>query len=346
MSLFWETASGPSFFDYINVFESGGKFMRLTRSNKPIIWNDIEHPEILTKSNSNEIAEFWNKNYFGDDWKIEATKEWVESLFDNVKLALGVRTNEGILIGTILSRKIGGMLKGISLGMTLTSDRIFMIEGLCVQTKYRGLHLASWLISWMDYLTSEYSPVAHLFSRELSSIPYFSNAIEIETYGYVETFKIKECQTKPIEILDNYIFQTKWFELLDGLGLKELPQIALNSSIIDSNDLICFVIWGMKNGTVVICDTHRKSNKNQKIYEVIFCMGEETEILLNSVGFELEKLGKGGILFGTNSPYHGALNASFNEPWKYGTSGYHATYFYNYLPTKSKINFVLIRNSV
>jgi hypothetical protein len=351
MSLFWSTAAGPTFYDYINVFEPGGKFMRLTRAIKPSEFKqndsiEFEHPEILTKLNSYEIAEFWNYNYFGDDWRMEATKEWVESLFNNVKLALGVRTKDGRLIGTILSRKIGGTLYGSNLGMSLTSDRIFMIEGLCVQTKYRGKHLASWLISWMDYFTSEHGPVAHLFSRELATIPYFSNAIEIETYGFVETFKIKESQTKPVVLLDNYVFQTKWLELLEGLNLKTKPNVALCSGIMDKDDMMCFVCWGMKNGTVVIADTHRNSIKKQKIYEVIFCMGDETELLLNSVAYELEKKGIGGLLFGTNSLYHGAINASFSEPWRFGTSGYHATYFYNYLPATRKLDFILTRNSV
>ena len=192
MSLFWGSAAGPTIYDYLNAFDPGGRFMRLSRATKPSEWNGIVHPVLLTKYDSAEIAYFWNINYFGSDWRMDATKEWIESLFDGVKLALGVRTKEGMLIGTIMSRKTGGKLIGMNLGMSLTSDRVFVIEGLCVQTKYRGQHMASWMISWMDYFTSEHGPVAHLFSRELESVPFLSNAVEVETYGYVETYKIKE----------------------------------------------------------------------------------------------------------------------------------------------------------
>lgn len=346
MSLFWGTAAGPSIYDYLNVFDSGGRFMRFIRAAKPSEWNSIAHPVILTKYDSAEIAHFWNINYFGSDWRMEATKEWVESLFDGVKLALGVRTKEGLLIGTILSRKTGGKLIGMNLGMSLTSDRVFIIEGLCVQTKYRGQHMASWMISWMDYFTSEHGPVAHLFSRELESVPFLSNAVEVETYGYVETYKIKESQTRSITLLDHHVYKSKWMELLDQLYLKNKPNVALGTGLIDSDDMMCFVCWGMENGSVLISNTHRKTTKNQTIYEVIFCMGKNTELLLTSVGYELEKRGEGGVLFGTNSLYHGALNASFSEPWKFGTSGYHATYFYNYLPSTRKLEFILTRNSI
>jgi hypothetical protein len=350
MSLFWEGSAGPSFYDYINMFDSGGRFMRLIRAHKPAPYTNesliLNEPEFLTKSNASEIATFWNTHYCDVDWRMDASEEWVSSLFDSSKVVLGVRDERNRLIGTIMSRKIGGNLVGVQVGMTLTSDRIFVIEGLCIHRDFRGKHLAGWLISYMDYITSEHGPVAHIFSRELESIPYFSNAIEVETYGYIETSKVKESQTKKVVLLDDYVFQTKFMDLLFQLNLKYLDKIALSTGIIDSGDMMCFVCWGMVNGTVVIADSHRKTNKDLKIYEVIFCMGKETELLLNSVAFELEKSGKGGILFGTDNPYHGALNASFSDPWKFGTSGYHATYFYNYLPAIRKLNFLLVRNSI
>lgn len=350
MSLFWSHAAGPSLYDYLNFTDHGGHFMRLTRAPKPEVWTDgtvvIREPFVLTKANAAEIADFWNHNYTDSDWRMDASKEWIESLFDHMHLALGVITTSGRLIGTIFSRKIGGNLVGKSLGTTLTNDRIFMIEGLCINQQYRNKHLAGWLISWMDYITSEHGPVAHLYSRELDSYPYLSSAIDVETYGYVETSKIKTIQTIPISLVEKEIFKTKWLEFLNPVRVSLQNNISIDTGMIDSNDMMCFASWGREDGLVLITNTHRKTTKNQTIYEVVFCTGKQTELLLNSVCYELEKIGKGGVLFGTNGAYHGALHSGFSEPWRVGTSGYHATYFYNYLPNTRKMEFILTRNSV
>jgi hypothetical protein len=334
----------------MNVFDSGGHFMRLTRPTKPMPYTNetltINEPVLLTKSNASEIASFWNNHYCGSDWKMDATTEWINSLFDTSKIVLGVYGKSGKLIGTIMSRKIGGSLIGSNLGMTLTADRIFVIEGLCIDELFRGKHLAGWLISYMDFISSMYGPVSHIFSRELNSVPFLSNAVEVETYGYVETSKIKESQTKKITEMPSYMFPERWNEIIDSFGIKSNTSLVYNNSVIDKNDIFCFVCYGMKYGLVLIVDTHRKTKKDLKVYEVVFCMGEQSELLLNSVGYELEKSMKGGVLFGTDSIYHGALNASFSDPWKFGTSGYHATYFYNYLPTTKKLQFLLTRNSI
>ncbi len=41
---------------------------------------------------------------------------------------------------------------------------------------------------------------------------------------------------------------------------------------------------------------------------------------------------KQGVLFGTDAPYQGGLNRELPTPWKFGTSGKHLTYIYNFMP--------------
>ena len=333
--MFWSSSAGPTFFQLLNPFESGGRLLRTEPAAKPSSWKEIVQPIVCNRTNAKELTEFLCKEYKGDDWTLDLSVEWMSQRLSSDTLALIVKERDEI-IGCILSRPLGGTLFGT--GSPLTNVRV--IEGLCVRSDRRGDHLAGWLIAWADYYTSLHQPIAHLWFRELSTASSFSTAVQVETYSYLKTKSILYNVTPMVQLAYD-VWSPIWKEFrFDGV---------YSDGILDPDDILCFSRVATEisvQSMVIIVNTHRRT-VDGCVWEVLWCKhNTDSRFRLNGTAFQLEATGKGGLLFATDALEHGGVTREYPSPWIVGTAGLHYTYFYNYIPSVRPIRLVALRGCI
>lgn len=340
--MFWSNSAGPSALQVWNPFDKGDRILRVEPAKKPAPWKGIEQPALCNSSHATEVATFLSNHYRGSDWTLDCTPEWILRCMNGGALVLSVRdTYSKELLGIIFSRPLGGNLIGVG-SKSLQDVRV--IEGLCVRSDRRGLHLAGWLIAWADYYTSQHKPTIHVWFREVDRPPSFgSTHIQSEQYVYIKTNLVVLDTVLMLE-LDYDVWSSAWLSQGSTLGC------AYSDGIYDHEDLVCFStpesipcnIYSM----VVLLDTHRRSLKGEKIWEVLWCPSTNAYKRLNGVAFQLQQSGRGGILFATDAKERGGAKGGWPSPWVSGRAGIHLTYFYNYLPPTRSVNLVALRGCI
>jgi len=336
--MFWSSSAGPSAFQLWNPFEKRQRILRTEPAKKPPTWNGIMQPIVCNRTNAQELTEFLCKEYRGSDWTLNLSVDWMQRRLTSDTLALLVKEADQI-IGCIFSRPLGGSLRGSDL---LLPD-VRVIEGLCVRNDRRGQHLAGWLIAWMDYYTSQHKPIAHLWYRELPAVPYFSSAVQVETYVYVKTNLV---------LLDTVMMVKVAFETWSPVWNANISRIdcIYSNGILDPEDLLCFTT--LENiplslfSMVIVVNTHRLTLDGKMIWEVLWCSSTNAYKRLNGVAFQLEALGHGGLLFATDAKERGGVTGGWPSPWVAGTAGVHCTHLYNYLPSERSFSIVALRGCI
>ncbi len=359
-SQFWHTSetAGPSVLDVARVWDREPRILRTKKRAKPLAWKQHEQAIRLTGSHASQVATFWKKNYKGSDWYLDATEAWVQTVLSSpANIALGVFEN-GELIGTILSRPAA------KTGIVLVGNKGYIhdarvIEGLCIHPKYRGQHLAGWLIAWMDYITDTKHPTVHFWFREVPTSSVLSTELCGNTYGYVRIADLpKTIQMPAPESVSLADFQKLWET--SAYTWRSPTSLVASTPFSEVGEEECWEIWKYQKFIVVLQNTRRKSiPENQTIWEVAWIGLEMPGGLIRPRSSEdpsakraieavsIQKNRRDGILFVTDAPHQGGATSEWEKPWIFGTSGRHVTYIYNFMPpTFWYCNVQLLRSEV
>ncbi len=291
------------------------------------------------------LAAFWRHSYGGPDWYLDADADWVRSYLSGEEIIIyggfGIIRGQIELMATIACCPFGAGTTAMSHGATLPEDKVFVIEGLCLHPSFRNKGIAAYLIGLIDATISSMGPVVLFYSRELSSHPILSTAINVQVYAFVQ------CQAA------QRFFEPRRMEYSEFVGHWSTssqywisswePRIVANR-ILPTNAGID--VWRVPTGAagpdaiVVVSNTRRRSKKGDRIWEVLWCghirannhmqpakSGDSFKNVLESVAAQYE-----GLFFCTNMPVCGGASAEWGAPWVYGASGVHAWYIYNYIP--------------
>jgi hypothetical protein len=278
-----------------------------------------------TSVHQTSICNFLELYYGGSDWRIHV-QDWLSTYLDDPKVIMLCMYRANNIIGIIVSTPLTNGNTYMSHGISLTGVRV--IEGLCINPAYRGKGLAGIMINQMDHYThTHFGPTAHLWSRETTSTPLISSALNTHMYGYIECALATPktaCEQMPWDM-----FVTLWKR--SYIRWLNKPCIVTDTPLNRRNDL---TVWidAAQSKVAVVANTRRTSGTNT-LWEVVWC-GEILNDLLwpaesTEYNYFLEsisaKLGH-GILF--TSDYI----QTWNKPWVYGNSGFHSWYIYNYMP--------------
>lgn len=340
--MFWATSAGPTTLQLWNPFETGGRILRTEPAKKPISWQDLQQPVVCNKTDAERLTSFLNNHYKGEDWTLQLSVEKVRIILENSLALLAVRGED--IIGCILSRPLGGTL----FGFPTLLEEVRVIEGLCIRPDQRGKHVAGWLIAWTDYYTSQLRPTVHIWYRELPVAPssWTSTAMQVESYSYVKT---------KLVLLDTAIMMQLPFEVWSPLWKQSKLDCIHSNGILDSEDLLCFSPIEIMSPTlfsmVIVVNTHRRTLEGAAgpaaaVWEVLWCSSTNAYRRLNGVAFQLEAIGKGGVLFATDAKERGMVMGGWPSPWVCGSAGVHCTYFYNYLPPIRPLHLVALRGCI
>ena len=337
--MFWSAAAGPSALQLWNPFETGGRILRMTAAVRPAQWQDLTQPVVCNLTHAAKLTEFLCKNYKGEDWTLHVSVEKIRQILSTSIALCAVRGDD--ILGCILSRPLGGTLCGPQ--MMLEDVRV--IEGLCVRQDQRGQHLAGWLIAWTDYYTSQHRPTVHVWYRELPATPssWTSTAMQVESYSYVKTDLVLLDTSIMIQLpLD--IWSPVWKEQIASSGS------VYSNGILDAEDILCFspleIVPPSLYSMVIVVNTHRRTAAGGAVWEVLWCSATGAYRRLNGVAFQLQAVGKGGVLFATDAKERGGITGGCPSPWVTGRAGVHCTYFYNYIPPVRPLRMVAIRGCI
>lgn len=353
MSKFWHTSerAGPTLWDVARIWDRTPRYLRTQERSKPAHWEGVEAPTRLTRRHASEVAEFWRTHYRGKDWWLDAADAWVEEMLgSSTTIAYGVFSSDAphILIATILSRPLCGDLGYVLVGETDVLQTCRVIEGLCVHRGWRGRHVAGWLISWVDYITSSIRPTAHVWSRELPTyLP--TTDIALHQYGYVKLSDLpsKDPQKSKDSPLPS-VSRMDWKEFVDlwtanAPSWRSSDRMIVSCPFSERSDLDCLEVWKSEDQIVVIANTRRKTvDTSSTIWEILWCgtkLGsshlqaalptDSFRPIIEAVGMAE---GRTGILFVSDAAHQGAATTNWPSPWKIGTSGYHSVNLYNFMP--------------
>ena len=170
---FWSSScrAGPSYIHSISPFVKQSSILRkepatpppMLKINRKFI---VKEPEILVPSFKvvKEMTQFWNECYRADDWIFEITESRaLEILNRESSTILGIRTPEGLLVGTVISSQLPGSILS---GTLEIKEKVCQVEGLVLHPQLRDRGAAGWLLAWLDYYTSQKEPVVHVWIRE------------------------------------------------------------------------------------------------------------------------------------------------------------------------------------
>jgi len=335
--MFWATSAGPTTLQLWNPFESGDRILRTEPAKAPAPWKELKQPVVCNRTDAERLTLFLNQYYKGEDWTLHLSVEKVQSIISMSIVLLAVR--EGEIVGCILSRPLGGTLQGL----TTPHPFVQVIEGLCVRSDLRGQHLAGWLIGWIDFYTSQHRPNILIWYRELPVAPssWTSTAMQVESYSYVKT---------KLVLLDTSIMVQVPFEIWSPIWKQSTLDCVYSDGILDSEDLLCFSPIELTTPTllsmVLVVNTHRRTTTGGSVWEVLWCSSTNSYKRLNGVAFQLEAIGKGGVLFATDANERGKVVKGWPSPWVCGSAGVHCTYFYNYIPSKRPLSLVALRGCI
>jgi GNAT superfamily N-acetyltransferase len=304
---FWRNnIAAPSWLDTWNrhLFPS---YKRFIPADKPTCkpYNEPRRAEV---GDCEAIATFWNSFYCGNDWHMIISDINVKRyLEDSAVIAFVMEEAEYGIIGTILSIPCPLQLNNIH----LTDSRI--IEGLVVHPHLRKKGIAGILISYMDWYTSRYKPICHLWAREEPMLStFFSTAVCRKKYSYTICERKQDFLPKLVGISE---FQTIW-----NMNIDNVPFIKNTKIKCYRDDLKIWEIYGIY---IVVTHTRRYTKDNRAIYEIVYCSNmDESKVSI--------------ILEHICNQYSGYMYTTLDSNllsmrWKKGISGQHAYYLYNYV---------------
>jgi hypothetical protein len=345
-SQFWSTSemAGPTTWDVLRFWDTPRPLRPVGRTRPPPFgpWSE---PEPVRAEAATALATFWSHHYNGTDWVFRPDPQWVaEQLTDSNTCTLVVR-EDGIIVGSIVCRGLVGRdMKGASFRLgTLELPQAYIIEGLCIHPRWRGRHLAGWLIAWIDHLMNAAAPQAFFWSREAP--PRDMTYVASHTYAYLEIGQKSVRTDRNIVAVPWDEFRRIWASYVprwDRLDTAAFP------TCLPADPLR---VWRCEALYVAVSDTRRWTRDGRHIWEVQFCgdlydplglacgspregergeRGEEGRDVLEAVGAALGAEGP-GLLFVSSAPWQGGCT-TWPRPWVVGTAGHHTTYIYNYMP--------------
>ena len=357
-SQFWgatETA-GPTPMDVMRVWDRQPRFLRPHNRTRPPPFQasqtlvPIPAPTLLGPSHMGTIAAFWREHYGGTDWVLDASVSWVRTqLSVPGTITLGVMGGEGGeggegLIGTVVGRPVGS---SVAIGTKGRERDMYVIEGLCIHRKYRGKHLAGWLIAWIDYYVSRNGPQVMVWARETGTFDASVTHISANIYGYIR------CEDAAKHRAAASITRVPWSEFLDVWDTSSPAWDRSNAVFPTSLRVASHVpldVWRctVSGLVIVVSDTGRRTrggiDGSQTIWEVVW-MGvwkregalvplteshPQSRPVLEAIAANISE--DSGLLFATDAAHQGGIHRSWAPEWHVGTSGYHMTYLYNYMP--------------
>ncbi len=279
---------------------------------------------------------------------MDASPAWVRSVIqEDDTLVLGAVGADGSLVGTIACRSVvssGGILL---VGTEAVLQKAYRIEGLCVHPEWRGKHLAGWLIAWVDYIMNRDGPNAFFWSREVPTGVHGTD-LAIHTYAHLDPTKLQ----RPIVMSSPNLKRIPWSEmqrLWERSASSWRGRTSIVSDRLFEEDGTRMEAWFDQDTSrvILIADTFRKTRgENRPILEVQWCGwltivgtllsakdGEDFRHVLEAVALQ-QRGGQHPILFATDAVCQGGARMGWPLPWKFGTSGFHAIYLYNYMPPK------------
>jgi len=346
-SRFWSTNdnAGPSLLDVAKFWDRRPRPLRQQNRAKPHTFEGYEAPFVLKGPDAQRVSDFWRRHYGGEDWWLDMhVSEIHKILEDPTGLALGVQDTAGSLVGTILCRSLVPTGGELCVGTDVALPIAYRIEGLCVHPSWRGRHLAGWLIAWVDYRMNREGPNAFFWAREVPTAVHGTN-ISLHTYAYA---RIADLRTARADYMPAQAVRVPWSDIQrmwarSAAGWKSSSRIV--GTRLFTEDAERMEAWtDSESGQVVIlADTMRKAREdNEPIWEVQWCGWRTLAGNLLSARHEddfrrlLEPVatsdGRKGVIFASDARMQGGAKMSWPLPWKFGTSGFHAIYIYNYMP--------------
>ena len=359
---FWSTtAAAPTLWHVARGY--WGAQPRYLRTEAPAIPNipDGLTTRPLRPDDAEILAAFWRHSYGGPDWYLDADAEWARSYLSSEEIIIfggfGIIRGQIELMATIACSPFGQGTTSMSHGATLPEEKVFVIEGLCLHPSFRGKGIAAYLIGLIDATISSMGPVVLFYSRELSSHPILSTAINVQVYAYIQCqaaqrfFEPRRMEYSEfashwssssqywISSWEPRIVANRISPSVTGIDVWRVPTTAAGGNNAGGNNA------GGNNASstdavVVVSNTRRRSKKGDRMWEVVWCgyirsnnyiqpakSGDSFKNVLESVAAQYE-----GLFFCTSMPVCGGATADWGAPWNYGSSGVHAWYIYNYIP--------------
>lgn len=367
--VFWSTTTAAP--RYIDTWrKQPARFLRLLSATIPKLpagLDGLKSPVRLTQDDIGLVSAFWTQHYGGDDWYLDAQPVWVSTyLEDSGVIVLGLKEFSGELIATIVSTPLTRGRTVTSNGGMLHSGTMRVIEGLCIAKQYRDKGLAGYMIAAMDTHTSSSRPMAHLWYRESAMKPLLSTALRTDTYAMMRTKKAQlRLNVEPYPWLE---FIKRWeltcFQWTIHDGIEKPACILAISPTKRSNHID---VWITKKTptrqtdprrVVVVVHTRRRSlPEDEPILEVAWCGYLEGTSLRPNTGGRgfrpvIESVGAQYVnsLFFAHSGYMGGeacADWAHEGLWRYGKSGVHSTYLYNYVgPSYGSTEVYAIREEI
>jgi GNAT superfamily N-acetyltransferase len=337
---FWShTTAAPTWWHALGFARLEPRFLRLEPPTLPPPTPDVRSlpVERATTDFTARIAQFWRRAYTGSDWYLDATEALVRTYLEDPAVILLVAVQlDGTIDGTVVATPLSPGEVTMSHGARL--DRVYVIEGLCVSDAYRGRGLAGHLIALIDATVVRlHGPTALLWSRELSRVPYVSTAIQTATYAFLRCADVRARVAMPVPL--------PWDELCALWVANRWRFLGIVASLPDNRrGTLC--AWKVPvdgaDKLVVVSNTGRRTRAGLLIHEVIWCgwmptstllyaaaKGQDYHRVLEAIATQYE-----GLLFASSTIQGGQAAQAWDEEglWRYGTSGIHAWYIYNYLP--------------
>ena len=343
---FWLTNPATPKFWHSYWKPTNADYLRTTPAPPPTV-SDIYETKRLTQQNHDQLALFMKAHYGDSDWYLDTGGNWLQKyLEDPAVFVCGLfLKRKGTIVATIFSVPITNGETYIAHSNTGVNS-VRVIEGLCVHTQYRKQGLALLMISLMDSMTSQTTPCAHLWSRELTTMPLLSTHIQINQYGYIECAKALQSVT-PTQIPWNEweilwtTFSKQW---IDGSSIVTTRP---------SNTRNGLTVWKMNTDTktmsyiLIVSDTKRRTYYgNHTLWEVVWC-GKMDETGLHPSLVDPEYMESvASTLTGIFFTMKEFSSAPFSDRWRISTSGYQAWYIYNYSPPFGQCQIHAIREEI
>jgi ribosomal protein S18 acetylase RimI-like enzyme len=364
---FWSTTTAaPTLWHVARGY--WGAQPRFLRTEAPAIPNIPDGLTVrpLRPDDAAILAAFWRQSYGGPDWYLDADADWVRSYLSSEEIMIfggfGIIRGQIELMATIACCPFGQGTTSMSHGATLPEEKAFVIEGLCLHPSFRGKGIAAYLIGLIDATISSMGPVVLFYSRELSSHPILSTALNVQVYAFIQCQAAQRFfEPRRIEYSE---FVDHWSTSSQYWISSWEPRIVANRISPTATDIDVWrvptgsagtlVVGNLSGGValggsapvgsadaiVVVSNTRRRSKKGERIWEVLWCghirannhmqpakSGDTFKNVLESVAAQYE-----GLFFCTSMPVCGGASAEWGAPWVYGSSGVHAWYIYNYIP--------------
>lgn len=345
MSFWSQTTAAPTIWHLSGMASRNARFLRTAAPPElPTGWSMAGESGFtatirqITPSDSEQVCRFLETHYGSRDWLLQKTDEWIQKyLIDLDVICLGlIHDTTGEILATIFSTPLsgsGGFTRMTHSGIQMPNVRV--IEGLCVSNTLRKKGIAGFMISHIDSWTHRmFGPTAHIWSKELEFVPFVSTALSIDIYSYKFCVATHESAAMLMPFSD---FSRLWELNCDFWS--EFPAIIASKPQNRRGGILVFLY---QDRLIVVANTQRVA-EGRTIYEIVWCgRTRGGRLFPNNVFLDFKEAMNavcchsaldGGILFGTNSPIGGGIDADWeSEGWTFGTSGAHAWYIYNYMP--------------